>query len=1005
MAETKKEKSTFKWGDQEYLLDDLLKIHAEQEQNYYDFAKTRGQYDTEALSGLRQAIANRINAVKSGKAFSADGVLDSDVVDNTTIQTRKKGLFKKAKYVDQDNTEWAKYYLTKLVGQLKPYQKKDDSAWDINKHGLAAYLTGQGLKAQDIFEQLDLQDEKNPTAARSFNQRKELLKTQLANYKKWLQDKGFDFTKNDSEWDDKFNTDLDEFIKNYDSLDNPSIMASLRKLGAGDDYTTAFTSDKWDLSKDALTAEERKKQQDDKKKSEQAKQKISEFNAAMDNYYNAFSQLGPQKVQMNAYMGEANSSFYRTPEEILEWSKNASTDKLKYGDLYNQDPLNAEAAQYVLPMLQAQGRLKEFTVDGVKYVYDPSKVDRTNHSVIAIDPVTGTMERRFLYDIEEEMADLKNKYFGPQGSAKYHIDIASQKNGGVISMQTGGTFDMNAYLQDLNEKDFERRAKERNITVRELKESERKLKGKETITGGEVGFNANDYVQMATMIGNLGSILLDPVSGGLTGAGLSLVDFANDWNRDGFQWKDAGNLIKNLGMDAIGMVPIIGDAFGTLGKVKKGLLQIAPKAIGYLAMAQGIANSPEIIDSFQKIVDDRDMTTVDWQNISNGLQLIVSGSRVGKHAIKNARAKKAALQKGPDGAAKLQVEVVDGNGKNKMLVLDGEHAKAVRNSDHSETAVNKIIQDIEGFKDYKVVPKFSVSNYKLHMPGTKVTNAVTGSKERRYVPVVSTPAKANISEVYDPTLYKEAYRGGTYSNKAIDNMFSNRVDASGKINSVQAKEANQKVVDQEISELKAAAKKHQESKNKAKERSEKVEEDIKAASKKSEIIEKAKQDIAGVNNDIKTQIGTTISNARKEIERLEASKKPYTSVAEKNIIDSRIKDQYKIILEAKNKIEKAISGVKESKKVSRKTKRVERLLQQLNQDKIKLQNQANAPHSEEFNKLLNYSGKTFVHNGTEYVIKPQATLTEEVLLKEGLFKQGGIININKINKYLNYAKR
>ena len=100
MAETKQEKKTFKWGDSEYLLDDLLKLHAEQEQNYYNFARARGQYDDAALNGLRAAVANRINAVKNGQAFSADGVLDSDVVDNTSIQTQKKGLFKKEKYVD-----------------------------------------------------------------------------------------------------------------------------------------------------------------------------------------------------------------------------------------------------------------------------------------------------------------------------------------------------------------------------------------------------------------------------------------------------------------------------------------------------------------------------------------------------------------------------------------------------------------------------------------------------------------------------------------------------------------------------------------------------------------------------------------------------------------------------------------------------------------------------------------------------------------------------------------
>ena len=82
MEETVQEKKTFKWGDNEYLLDDLLKLHADQEQNYYNFAKAKGNYDDSALQGLRTAITNRINAAKSGKVFGSDGSLDDDVVDN-----------------------------------------------------------------------------------------------------------------------------------------------------------------------------------------------------------------------------------------------------------------------------------------------------------------------------------------------------------------------------------------------------------------------------------------------------------------------------------------------------------------------------------------------------------------------------------------------------------------------------------------------------------------------------------------------------------------------------------------------------------------------------------------------------------------------------------------------------------------------------------------------------------------------------------------------------------
>ena len=89
MAETKQEKRTFKWGDSEYLLYDLLKLHAQQENNYYNFAKQRGQYTDEALEGLRTAIANRMAAVKNGKVFDADGIMEGDVVNNISFQANR----------------------------------------------------------------------------------------------------------------------------------------------------------------------------------------------------------------------------------------------------------------------------------------------------------------------------------------------------------------------------------------------------------------------------------------------------------------------------------------------------------------------------------------------------------------------------------------------------------------------------------------------------------------------------------------------------------------------------------------------------------------------------------------------------------------------------------------------------------------------------------------------------------------------------------------------------
>ena len=251
MAENKQEKQTIRVGGDDYLVDDILRLSADQLNKYFTFAREKGGYDDEGIASLRNYINNRLEHIKAGKGFNADGSFDGDVVENVTMKVKKPGGFGK-KEITQGNRDWANNYFYHLIKNLKPYQETEDTSsantWDISKHGLNAYLTGQGLDAKHVFENYDLRDINNPDAARSFKQRRELLKQYLGGYRDWLKSKGFDFTKNDNEWDDNYLTDFESFVNNFDTLDNNALTTALRKYGAGN-YTTAFTSDRWDLTK------------------------------------------------------------------------------------------------------------------------------------------------------------------------------------------------------------------------------------------------------------------------------------------------------------------------------------------------------------------------------------------------------------------------------------------------------------------------------------------------------------------------------------------------------------------------------------------------------------------------------------------------------------------------------------------------------------------------------------------------------------------------------------
>lgn len=1034
MAENKQERKTFKWGDQEYFLDDLLKLHADQEHYYYNFARDKGQYDDNALSGLRSVIANRIQAVKDGKAFGADGVLDTDTVDNIQIQTQKKGLLKKAKYVDQDNTEWAKYYLNQLVKNLKPTTSKDGNTWDPKKHGFSAFFTGQGFSAKDIFEQYDLRDKDNPELPRSFTQRDEKLGKVAQQYVNMLESKKFDYTKNDNDYDDDQLETARNLATNYKSMSRDEKAAALRKIGAGEDIIQAFTSDKWDLSHDGGSKS---------KKEAEKKQKAKEYNDTISEYYKMYEGLSPRTTQMTAYLGQNNSNFYRTPEELLEWAKNTQgVDLDAYQKRYNENKWDAQAAQYVLPMMQANGRLREAVIDGTKYVYDPNSIDRTNHSFIAIDPISGQMTQRFLYDIENEAAALRNKYLQSQGAQKYQVDVDSYATGGTLKMQTGGEFNSMEYLKSLDEQDYENRAKAQGISVKELKERERAPIGEKTIINNSE-FNIHDVAQIGTAAADLTSIFLDPVSGAALGVASSVGTFINDWSRDGYQADDAWNLVKNLGMDALGVIPIIGDSFGTLGKVKKSLFKLAPKIIGYFSMASGIANAPQILDSFNKMFDDRDMTTADWQNIANGLTLIATGTRVGKHALREAKAKKASLK--PD---MLQVEVTNKQGETKMLVLDGDNAKAVKESDHSVDAVNKILHNIDGFKDYQVSPKSTLFDYDIKMPGRKVKNPGTTDEKRVFNPFEAKTQKANIQSYYDPTEFAAVYSGkepnklatkyNTYAAKKSLNADYIDESAIGKTNLDTVLSEKQKEIDLGTQQSKERGKgfserttKRKEELNKVLERIKKEEASLKETTdqltatnkevdtydktvkdietwQKSGSKAKVEQRIRDINNELNQQQQkvnklrkkpsltdvekTKLSEAEATIERLN------TELAEKNKeLESNTVVALNVANEAKTK------ASEQSKTLTTEKNKLEAMLQRLQRKQSGL-NRRVSMENPYLSDLLNPSEVTITFNGENYKLKPTSKFTKEDLTKEGIFKQGGSINRNKINKFLNYAK-
>lgn len=773
MAETTQEKKVFKWGDNEYLLDDLLSLHAQQEQSYYDFARNRGKYSDDALAGLREAIAGRINAAKDGRAFMADGSLDDDVVDNVFIPDAKKRKAKKGIGVNQDNTEWSKYYISKLVSSLKPYEKPKpkENNWDISKHGLAAYLTGQGLNAKDVFEKYDGRDESNPDAARSLSGRRALLKSHLGGYKTWLEGKGFDFTKNDNDWDDDFMTSLSNLIDNYDNIDNNALMASLRKLGAGDTYTTAFTSDKWDLSgsgsgSGSKSAAEREAE----RKRKAAEEETAKYQQYVKDIYGTFKGLSDNNFGGTYFTSNGDGFFDMSDSEYETWLNTHTNDADAYmknlQSKYYANPFDTTVAGEYLPLAGRFGALKDVTINGKVYKYDPRTIDRTKNRFVAFDPESGEIRHAFLGDIAEEKEALKRKWRIDNG----YLDEAEayMKEGGVISMQTGGGFNLaQAVNRDLVERN-KARASAAGNTEEVQKARDRVVSNgdqsfrseKDSIGQPEAGFTGAEIARLASIGADITSLFLDPITGVAVGLGSTLTNFGADIADDGFQWQDVKNLGINVGFDLLGAIPIFGDALGTGAKITKNLVKWAPRIMAGMAAFQGVKNFDGMMGSWGKLTSgdkEQKLTVQDWRNIAQSISLVTGGVRAAKNKATQNKMKQQAKVDGVVG-----VNVRDRvTGEIRQVIVDGDVAKNIRAAKGDRAKIEAELSKLDDFNGkFGESGTMDVATQRggLQNPWQKVEGA-DGSTHREYQGFTK-DGRAQVSDVYDFSQVPAGYGAG-----------------------------------------------------------------------------------------------------------------------------------------------------------------------------------------------------------------------------------------------------
>lgn len=731
MAEEQKNTPrTFKWGDNEYLVDDLLKLHTQQEQNYYNFAKDKGQYDEEALQGLRTAIQDRISKVKSGEHFEADGVLASDQVNNIQIQTQKKGLFKKDKYVAQDNTEWAKYYINKLVNKLTPInQKKQSSGYDTAKHGLETYLTAQGLDPQYIFSNMDKGD---GTSDRLFAERDAIIVPALNNYLQYIKSKNFDFTNDDNDFNDNYVADLEDFVKNYSTLTLSQKLIGLNKFGAGKAFATAFTSDKYDLSK---SNEEIQQDLDEKKKNEAA-----ELETQYAHEYEDYARSNPHtrkdlyiKVQP---IKDINRDQIVDGKDFIAWYGDLTEDQQRLFGTYlgNSDSaiqnenwknaweklMNAYRTNTAYDdknfQILLQGTFlmhpEGFTDLGDGNYLINESISDTGYG-ITYNPKSGLRRQVYLGDIAKNNETVK-AYFRQLMykwvNAKYGTSYGEEssyvfKEGGIIQTYQLGqkiTFNIPSYDDLAAEKAAAAGVSVKTQQARDKYISEDNKSAMNPNTGltaeqyARIGYAIADLISAGAAFAPGGGTAVSAVTGIFSTIGNAISDFTDDAVTGSQAWKNLG---MNLGMDLMGLIPGGGSA-AKFGKILKTIKPMAATIIALPGINAMFQNSPEILASWKKAFDGDSseggskLTYQDYMNLLQVLNVAAGGTNVVRNAVVSSKVSKQQPNK-------VAVSVKDKDGNQKALVLEGDDAKKFKDANRNGES-QKFIDNLEGEGNYTV---------------------------------------------------------------------------------------------------------------------------------------------------------------------------------------------------------------------------------------------------------------------------------------------------------------
>ena len=282
-----------------------------------------------------------------------------------------------------------------------------------------------------------------------------------------------------------------------------------------------------------------------------------------------------------------------------------------------------------------------------------------------------------------------------------------------------------------------------------------------------------DIVELVSVGGDvIGTVagLFGPV-GDIAGSGIGLAASATqlgaDISRDGFQLRDLGRFGLNAGLDAVGLLPFLGDA-ARVAKVANGVKKVS-KVLSPLLIGVGAVTAA---DSVGKVVNGEKLTVQDWSNLAAGFQALTNAGVLGKQRFNKAKIDSLASKIKTD--VTISPRTVDIDGKKVTL-----SAKDINDNiqGKSKEEVTKFLNNLakEAEVEADKLPKDIIKHFGLKSTGVGKWGRVSDPNLPTTQPEKST-FRSFFSNI-DKSLDKAAADGRLQ--KLIDNYSFKRTNATG----------------------------------------------------------------------------------------------------------------------------------------------------------------------------------------------------------------------------------